>query len=159
MKFISSPVSFLRGDVVVPGDKSISHRAIMLGAIAKGTTTVSGFLDGEDCLATLRAFRNMGVEIEGPEAQCVVIHGVGKYGLQKPKNVLDCGNSGTSIRLLAGLLAAQSFESELTGDESLLKRPMERISRPLLQMGAEISTKNGRTPIHLSHAHKLTGST
>ena len=159
MKFISSPVSFLRGDVVVPGDKSISHRAIMLGAIAKGTTTVSGFLDGEDCLATLRAFRNMGVEIEGPEAQCVVIHGVGKYGLQKPKNVLDCGNSGTSIRLLAGLLAAQSFESELTGDESLLKRPMERISRPLLQMGAEISTQNGRPPIHIRPAHKLTGIT
>ena len=109
MNFISSPIESLQGDVTVPGDKSISHRAIMLGAIAEGTTTINGFLDGQDCLATLRAFQSMGVDIEGPNNQQVIIHGVGKYGLQKPKEILDCGNSGTSMRLLAGLMAAQPF--------------------------------------------------
>jgi 3-phosphoshikimate 1-carboxyvinyltransferase len=107
--FVSRPVESLHGDITVPGDKSISHRAIILGAIAKGITTVNGFLDGEDCLATLRAFQSMGVQIEGPIAQRVVIYGVGKYGLKKPKNIINCGNSGTTMRLLAGLLAAQSF--------------------------------------------------
>ncbi|MBA3535351.1 MAG: 3-phosphoshikimate 1-carboxyvinyltransferase [Tatlockia sp.] len=157
--FVSSPVSALRGEIKIPGDKSISHRSIILGAIAKGTTTVSGFLDGEDCLATLAAFQAMGVKIEGPEDQRIVIHGVGKYGLCKPKNSIDCGNSGTSMRLLAGLLAAQPFDSELNGDKSLQKRPMERISRPLIQMGAEIMTTEGRPPLHIRGVHSLQGIT
>ncbi len=155
--FISSPVESIQGDMTVPGDKSISHRAIILGGLAKGITTVSGFLDGEDCLATLRAFQSMGVKIEGPVSQCVVIHGVGKYGLEKPKSIIDCGNSGTTMRLLAGLLAAQSFDSELTGDASLLRRPMERVSRPLHQMGADVITTNGRPPLHIRGARPLQG--
>ena len=159
MNFISSPIESLQGDVTVPGDKSISHRAIMLGAIAEGTTTINGFLDGQDCLATLRAFQSMGVDIEGPNNQQVIIHGVGKYGLQKPKEILDCGNSGTSMRLLAGLMAAQPFDSILTGDDSLLKRPMERISRPLLQMGADITTQDGRPPILIRSSQSLKGIT
>jgi len=155
--FISSPVTSLQGDITVPGDKSISHRAIMLGAIAKGTTTITGFLEGEDCLATLNAFKSMGVAIEGPVDQRVVIHGVGKHGLQKPKQIIDCGNSGTTMRLMAGLLAAQSFDSELTGDSSLLKRPMERVSRPLNQMGAEVVTTDGRAPLHIRGGQTLHG--
>lgn len=157
LHFLSSPAKALQGDITVPGDKSISHRSIILGAIAKGTTTISGFLDGEDCLATLKAFQSMGVAIEGPVAKRVVIHGVGKYGLQKPKGAIDCGNSGTSMRLLAGLLAAQSFDSELTGDESLRKRPMERISRPLKQMGAELVTTEGKAPLFIHGGQTLQG--
>jgi 3-phosphoshikimate 1-carboxyvinyltransferase len=157
--YLSKSVDFLRGDIHVPGDKSISHRAIMLGSIAKGTTTISGFLDGEDCLATLRAFQAMGVRIEGPVAQRVVIDGVGKYGLEKPTQAMDCGNSGTSMRLLGGLLAAQAFDSELTGDASLLKRPMERISRPLLQMGADIMTHEGKPPLVIRGGQTLRGIT
>ncbi|STX28948.1 3-phosphoshikimate 1-carboxyvinyltransferase [Legionella beliardensis] len=157
--YVSSPVQQLRGDITVPGDKSISHRAIMFGAIAEGTTTINGFLDGEDCLATLNAFRLMGVAIEGPIAQRVIIQGVGKHGLQAPAEVIDCGNSGTSIRLLAGLLAAQSFDSVLTGDASLLKRPMERISRPLTQMGADIDTTEGKPPLSIKGGQSLTGIT
>jgi 3-phosphoshikimate 1-carboxyvinyltransferase len=155
--FISSPVETLRGDITVPGDKSISHRAIILGAIATGITTVNGFLDGEDCLATLRAFQAMGVRIEGPFSQRLVIHGVGKYGLEKPKEIINCGNSGTTARLLTGLLAAQPFDSELTGDASLLKRPMERVSRPLHQMGAEVMTTNGRAPLSIRGGRTLQG--
>lgn len=157
LDFLSSPVKAIHGEIRVPGDKSISHRAIILGAIAQGITTVNGFLEGEDCLATLKAFQSMGVTIEGPVNQRVVIHGVGKHGLQKPKTVIDCGNSGTSMRLLAGLLAAQSFDSELTGDASLQKRPMERVSRPLMQMGAEITTNEGRPPLHIRGGHTLHG--
>ncbi|MFA5960318.1 MAG: 3-phosphoshikimate 1-carboxyvinyltransferase [Tatlockia sp.] len=159
LDFISHPVCGLQGEITVPGDKSISHRAIMLGAIAKGSTTVTGFLDGEDCLATLKAFQGMGVAIEGPQDNRVIIHGVGKYGLKKPAEVIDCGNSGTTIRLMAGLLAAQPFDSELTGDESLKKRPMERISRPLQQMGAEITTHQGRPPLHIRGGCRLQGIT
>ena len=136
--------------MTVPGDKSISHRSIIFGSIAKGTTIIDGFLDGDDCLATLKAFRAMGVVIEGPEDQRVTIHGVGKYGLKKPNQVLDCGNSGTSIRLLTGLLAAQKFDSELTGDDSLLKRPMLRVSKPLSEMGANIVTQEGKPPIQIN---------
>jgi 3-phosphoshikimate 1-carboxyvinyltransferase len=159
LHLVSSPVTTLRGDIIVPGDKSISHRAVILGAIAKGMTTVSGFLEGADCLATLKAFQMMGVTIEGPVAQRLVIHGVGKHGLQKPNQVIDCGNSGTTIRLLAGLLAAQPFDSELTGDLSLQKRPMERISRPLIQMGAEISTADGKPPLFIHGRRSLHGIT
>lgn len=158
LNFRSSPVTkALKGEITVPGDKSISHRSIIFGAIAKGTTTVTGFLDGEDCLATMKAFQSMGVRIEGPENQRVVIHGVGKMGLQAPKSIIDCGNSGTSMRLLAGLLAAQTFDSEMTGDESLRKRPMERVARPLREMGAKIRTTEGRPPIYITGGQQLKG--
>ncbi len=148
-RFISHPRPFISGNITVPGDKSISHRSIIFGSLAIGISTIEGFLDGEDCLATIAAFKAMGVVIEGPENQRVVIHGVGKYGLKKPEKTIDCGNSGTSMRLLAGLLAAQCFDSELSGDESLLKRPMLRISRPLTDMGACISTQDGKPPIQI----------
>ncbi len=155
--FLSNPADVLSGDITVPGDKSISHRSIILGSIAQGISTINGFLDSEDCLATLRAFQSMGVSIEGPFSQRVVIQGVGKHGLQAPKDVIDCGNSGTTIRLLTGLLAAQGFDSELTGDDSLLKRPMERVSRPLMLMGAEVETKGGRPPLKIRGGKKLHG--
>lgn len=157
LNLVSNPIPLIQGEISVPGDKSISHRSIIFGAIAKGTTVVNGFLEGEDCLATLKAFKTMGVAIEGPVNQHVVIHGVGKYGLKKPMQPIDCGNSGTSIRLLAGLLAAQHFDSELTGDDSLLKRPMLRISRPLTQMGARVSTVDGMPPITIKGGEKLLG--
>lgn len=157
VNFISKPAHALRGELVVPGDKSISHRSIIFGSIAKGTTRINGFLDGEDCLATLKAFQEMGVIIERPEKQQVVIHGVGKDGLKKPEQVIDCGNSGTSMRLLAGLLSAQRFDSQLTGDESLLKRPMLRVSKPLILMGADISTNEGKPPIIIRGGKKLHG--
>ncbi len=157
LNFVSNPVPFITGDITVPGDKSISHRSIIFGALAKGTTVIQGFLDGDDCMATLAAFKTMGVEIEGPLNHQVVIHGVGKYGLKKPNQIIDCGNSGTSMRLLAGLLSAQPFDSQLTGDESLLKRPMLRVSKPLTQMGADISTHEGRPPIIIKGGKELMG--
>ncbi|AOU04430.1 TPA: 3-phosphoshikimate 1-carboxyvinyltransferase [Legionella pneumophila] len=157
LNFISKPVGCLKGEITVPGDKSISHRSIIFGAIAIGTSVIDGFLDGEDCIATLKAFQSMGVRIEGPDKQRVIIHGVGKYGLKQPQNIIDCGNSGTSMRLLAGLLAAQQFDSQLTGDESLLKRPMLRISRPLSQMGADVTTQDGKPPIVIKGGKKLNG--
>ncbi|HAU1192145.1 TPA: 3-phosphoshikimate 1-carboxyvinyltransferase [Legionella pneumophila] len=157
LNFISKPVDYLKGEITVPGDKSISHRSIIFGAIAIGTSVIDGFLDGEDCIATLKAFQAMGVKIEGPEKQRVIIHGVGKYGLKQPKNIVDCGNSGTSMRLLAGLLAAQQFDTQLTGDESLLKRPMLRISRPLSQMGADVTTQDGKPPIVIKGGKTLNG--
>ncbi|MBI3935558.1 MAG: 3-phosphoshikimate 1-carboxyvinyltransferase [Betaproteobacteria bacterium] len=136
----------LSGRIRVPGDKSISHRAIMLGSIAEGTTRVSGFLEGEDALATMNVFRALGVCIDGPEQGIVAIHGGGMRGLKAPHGVLDCGNSGTSMRLLAGLLAAQPFDCELTGDASLRRRPMKRVAEPLVLMGACIGTAAGGTP-------------
>lgn len=144
--FALQPGGCLSGTLRVPGDKSISHRSIMLGALAEGTTHVSGFLEGEDSLATLRAFRAMGVDIEGPDAGRVVIHGVGMQGLKAPSEPLDLGNSGTSIRLMAGLLAGQAFDVEMVGDASLSKRPMRRVTEPLAQMGARIDTAAGGTP-------------
>ncbi len=154
---ISSPVDTIQGTIKVPGDKSISHRSIIFGSIAKGRTKINGFLDGEDCMATLSAFQAMGVTIEGPVDQSLVIHGVGKYGLKQPKSPIDCGNSGTSMRLLAGLLAAQTFDSELTGDDSLLKRPMSRVSTPLEEMGARVTTLQGKPPISISGGNSLKG--
>ncbi len=148
----------LAGRLRVPGDKSISHRSIMLGSLADGDTRVSGFLQGEDCLATLAAFRAMGVEIEGPDAGRVVIHGVGMDGLRAPPAPLDLGNSGTSMRLLAGLLAGQPFEVTLTGDESLSKRPMRRVTEPLGRMGARIETgDDGRPPLRIRGGQTLHG--
>ncbi|MBI3562302.1 MAG: 3-phosphoshikimate 1-carboxyvinyltransferase [Gammaproteobacteria bacterium] len=141
----------LQGTVRVPGDKSISHRSIMLGALAEGVTQVSGFLEGEDNLATLEAFRAMGVKIDGPNHGRVTIHGVGMAGLRKPTAMLNLGNSGTSMRLMTGILAAQSFDCSLMGDESLSKRPMKRVTVPLASMGARIETTAAGTPPVLIH--------
>ncbi|HBD11997.1 MAG TPA: bifunctional prephenate dehydrogenase/3-phosphoshikimate 1-carboxyvinyltransferase [Porticoccaceae bacterium] len=134
------------GDVRVPGDKSMSHRAIILGSIAEGVTRINGFLEGEDSLATLQAFRDMGVVIEGPTDGAVAVHGVGLHGLKAPSGPLYLGNSGTSMRLLAGLMSGQAFDSELTGDESLSGRPMRRVADPLRTMGAQVDTAEGDTP-------------
>lgn len=133
--------------VGIPGDKSISHRAIMLGSIAEGQTSVSGFLAGDDCLATMAAFRQMGVEIEQPTATDLEIHGVGLHGLQQPAADIDLGNSGTAMRLLAGVVAGQRFAATLTGDESLTERPMQRIITPLARMGAVIESRDGKPPL------------
>ncbi|RLA43217.1 MAG: bifunctional prephenate dehydrogenase/3-phosphoshikimate 1-carboxyvinyltransferase [Gammaproteobacteria bacterium] len=140
------PGGVLKGEVRVPGDKSISHRAIIIGSIAEGVTNISGFLEGEDSLATVQAFRDMGVVIEGPNRGRVVVHGVGLHGLKAPPGPLYLGNSGTSMRLLTGLLAGQQFDSILTGDESLSRRPMLRVADPLRLMGAKIATAEGGTP-------------
>jgi len=148
----------LSGHIRVPGDKSISHRSMMLGSLAKGMTEVTGFLEGEDSLATLQAFRDMGVVIEGPSQGRVLIHGTGMHGLQPPPGPLYLGNSGTSMRLLAGLLAAQSFDTVLTGDASLSKRPMNRVALPLAEMGAVIETGDGgRPPLTIRGGQKLRG--
>ncbi len=146
LTFIAGPGGSVQGRLRVPGDKSISHRSIMLGSLADGVTRVSGFLDGDDCLATLRAFRAMGVEIEGPDNGELTIQGVGLHGLKPPTGPLDLGNSGTSMRLMAGLMAGQAFDTELTGDASLSKRPMRRVTVPLGRMGARIDTAEGGTP-------------
>lgn len=147
----------LSGSIRVPGDKSISHRSIMLGAIAEGETEVSGFLEGEDSLATLQAFRDMGVVIEGPHQGKVKIYGVGRSGLKKSPGALYLGNSGTSMRLLAGLLSAQPFDVELTGDSSLSGRPMERVAKPLREMGAVIETQGGKPPMKIKGGSRLHG--
>ncbi|MDE1164244.1 MAG: bifunctional prephenate dehydrogenase/3-phosphoshikimate 1-carboxyvinyltransferase [Pseudomonas sp.] len=156
--FLGQPGGSLKGRVRVPGDKSISHRSIMLGALADGTTEVDGFLEGEDALATLQAFRDMGVVIEGPHHGRVTIHGVGLHGLKAPPGPIYLGNSGTSMRLLAGLLAAQTFDSVLTGDASLSKRPMNRVANPLRDMGAVIETAaDGRPPLTIRGGQALKG--
>ncbi|MBI4291972.1 MAG: 3-phosphoshikimate 1-carboxyvinyltransferase [Betaproteobacteria bacterium] len=147
--FLVEPGGKLSGTLRVPGDKSISHRSIMLGAIATGDTHVSGFLEGEDALATISIFRALGVRIDGPEGGEVLVHGVGLRGLKAPASVLDCGNSGTSMRLISGLLAGQDFDCELTGDESLRRRPMRRVAEPLALMGAHIETSDGRPPLRI----------
>jgi 3-phosphoshikimate 1-carboxyvinyltransferase len=159
LTFVVEAGGSLEGRVRVPGDKSISHRAIMLGALAEGRTMVTGFLEGEDTLATLQVFRALGVSINnGPEKGEVGIHGVGLRGLQAPKGPIYVGNSGTSIRLLAGLLAGQSFDVTLTGDKSLSGRPMGRICAPLAQMGACIkATPQGTPPLRIYGGHPLHG--
>jgi len=155
-KFIAQPAHSLSGQLKVPGDKSISHRSIMLGSLAKGVTKVTGFLEGEDALSTLKAFQAMGVEIER-EGDNVTIHGVGINGLKKPKGPLDLGNSGTSIRLMSGILAAQDFDCELIGDESLSKRPMGRVINPLTEMGALIDSDDGKPPLKIKGGQQLKG--
>lgn len=156
--FVASPGGNVTGRVRVPGDKSISHRSVMLGSLADGITEVEGFLEGEDALATLQAFRDMGVVIEGPHHGRVVIHGVGLNGLNAPPGPLYLGSSGTSMRLLTGLLAAQDFDSVLTGDESLSRRPMSRVADPLREMGAIIETAaEGRPPITIRGGQQLKG--
>ena len=161
-RFICTPdpaaPAALRGRLRVPGDKSISHRSIMLGAIAEGETRISGFLEGADALATLRAFRAMGVTIDGPQDGEVRVQGVGLRGLREPDGPLDLGNSGTSMRLLSGLLAGQSFPVTLTGDASLSRRPMRRITDPLGRMGARILTTGaGTAPLRIEPVERLHG--
>jgi len=144
-----APIKSLRGEVSVPGDKSISHRSIMFGSLAEGTTRVSGFLMGEDNLSTWKAFESMGVTISQTGTDALEIKGVGLDGLKEPGDVLDCGNSGTTMRLMSGLLAGQNFFSVLTGDKYLRKRPMKRVVTPLAVMGAQIWGRNGgeRAPL------------
>jgi 3-phosphoshikimate 1-carboxyvinyltransferase len=156
--FKVQPGGSLNGTVRVPGDKSMSHRSIMLGSLAEGVTHVTGFLNAEDAISTLEAFRAMGVQIEGPKNGEVTIHGVGKHGLKAPKEPLYLGNSGTSMRLLSGLLAGQDFDSILTGDKSLSGRPMRRVTQPLALMGAKIETQeNGTAPLHIKGTKNLKG--
>ncbi len=160
ISFHVRPGGRLCGRLRVPGDKSISHRAIMLGSLARGLTRITGFLEGADSLATLAAFRQMGVAIEGPDAGCVSIHGVGMNGLRAPERALDLGNSGTSMRLLSGLLAGQRFAVTLIGDASLSGRPMGRVTRPLTAMGADIQgTEDGTAPLHIRPVQRLRGLT
>jgi 3-phosphoshikimate 1-carboxyvinyltransferase len=156
--FKAAPGGKLHGEIRVAGDKSISHRSIMLGALADGVTEVRGFLEGDDCLATLAAFRAMGVRIEGPEQGRVIIHGVGLHGLQPPTAPLDLGNSGTSMRLLAGVMAGQAFDMVMSGDASLRRRPMKRVTAPLAEMGAHIETSpDGTPPLKISGGRALHG--
>ena len=155
MQFLVQPGSVRDAAVAVPGDKSISHRAVMLGSIASGTTRISGFLNGEDCLATLAAMSSMGVAAEQVDATTVTIHGVGLRGLQAPAAALDMGNSGTAMRLMAGLLSGQAFDTRLVGDESLSSRPMQRIITPLEAMGASIGSHDGRPPLNVHGGRSL----
>lgn len=158
LTWTSHPCGPLRGEITVPGDKSISHRAIMLAALADGVSRIDGFLEGEDTRATAAIFGAMGVRIEAPFASRRIVHGVGLHGLAKPAAVLDCGNSGTGMRLLAGVLAGQPFDSTLIGDESLTRRPMFRVTDPLNAMGARIqSNDNGRPPLNLRGVSGLSG--
>ncbi|NOQ81477.1 MAG: 3-phosphoshikimate 1-carboxyvinyltransferase [Methylophaga sp.] len=157
--YVVQPGGKLQGEIRVPGDKSISHRSIMLGSLAEGVTEVSGFWEGEDALATLASFRAMGVQIDGPKDGRVTVHGVGMHGLKAPEDDVYLGNSGTSIRLLSGLLSGQSFASTLTGDKSLSGRPMRRVTDPLAQMGAVIDSNDGKLPLTIKAGNKLTGIT
>ena len=147
-------ISKLRGTISVPGDKSVSHRAVMFGSIAEGDTEIHSFLPGADCLATIRCFRELGIDIRR-EGDTVTVHGKGLRGLLAPSRTLDVGNSGTTTRLLSGILAGQPFESELSGDDSLNSRPMKRIIDPLTMMGADIASirQNGCAPLRISPAH------
>lgn len=146
LHWLATPGSALRGELSIPGDKSVSHRAIMFAALADGTSHINGFLEGEDTRATARIFEQLGVRIETPSPSQRIVHGVGVDGLRGSTVPLDCGNAGTGMRLLAGLLAAQSFDSVLIGDESLSKRPMRRVTVPLASMGARIDTEEGGLP-------------
>ena len=158
LQYAVDPGGCLRGRLRVPGDKSISHRAIMLGSVAEGVTQISGFLEGEDSLATLRAFQAMGVQIEGPHNGQVRLHGVGMHGLRAPRDALNLGNSGTSMRLLSGLLSGAGLDVVLTGDASLSGRPMKRVTEPLGVMGAQIETTSaGTAPLRIRPGGRLRG--
>lgn len=163
---IFKPVKYMSGEVTIPGDKSISHRAVMFGSLADGLTEVTNFLQGADCLSTIEAFRKMGIEIENAPEK-ILIHGRGLHGLTSPSSVLDMGNSGTTTRLISGILAGQSFECTLTGDASIQKRPMRRIMEPLSMMGAKLVSVNGNdcaplritgAPLHGIHYHSKVAS-
>ncbi|MEE9351165.1 MAG: 3-phosphoshikimate 1-carboxyvinyltransferase [Thiotrichaceae bacterium] len=159
VQFITQTGGTLKGSIRLPGDKSISHRSIMLGSIAEGTTTVSGFLNGDDCLATLNAFRAMGVDIVEDGDTQLTIHGAGLRGLKSPEGVLDMGNSGTSMRLMTGLMSGQSFDVTLEGDASLSTRPMRRVINPLSSMGSEIvADADGTPPLKIKGGTQLTGA-
>ncbi len=138
----------LRGEIQIPGDKSISHRGIMLGALARGTTKITNFLQGADCLSTIRCFRQMGIEVEN-SCKEVLVHGKGLHGLSAPQQILDAGNSGTTVRLLSGILAAQNFPSTITGDASIQKRPMKRVMDPLMGACIESQNQNGCAPLDI----------
>ncbi len=156
MHFTVNPSNVHDATVSVPGDKSISHRALMLGSIADGSTHISGFLAGEDCLATLAAMKAMGISIERKGETDVVVRGAGLHGLSKPGLPLDMGNSGTAMRLMAGLLSGQAFDTQLAGDESLSRRPMGRVITPLSAMGADIDSEDGRPPLTIHGKQVLT---
>ena len=147
----------LRGEITVPGDKSISHRSVMFGAISDGLTEVTNFLQGADCLSTISCFQKLGIEIENTPER-ILVHGKGLHGLSAPNSVLDAGNSGTTTRLISGILAGQDFSSTLTGDASIQKRPMKRVMEPLSLMGADIKSKNdnGCAPL-LIRGRRLSG--
>src|SRR5262245_38601262 len=147
--YVVQPATVVGGAIRVPGDKSISHRALMVGGLAEGITEVRGFLESEDCLSTLKAMRALGVRVEQTGTHEVRVHGVGLKGLKAASHPLDMGNAGTAMRLMTGLLSGQSFDSELIGDSSLMKRPMERAATPLRQMGARIETLNGKPPVKI----------
>lgn len=147
-----NPMTSLQGTLKIPGDKSISHRSIMFGSLAKGTTTITNFLMGADCLSTIACFRALGIHIT-VDKDLVTVEGKGLHGLTAPSNTLDCGNSGTTIRLISGILSGQNFETTLTGDASLQQRPMNRVISPLSQMGAQIQgNEAGKCPLHISPA-------
>lgn len=155
MQFVVHPGSVQDAAVAVPGDKSISHRAVMLGGVASGATHISGFLNGDDCLATLAAMESMGVRTEQHDSTTLTVHGAGLHGLRAPAGDLDMGNSGTAMRLMTGLLAGQGFDSRLVGDESLTSRPMRRIITPLEAMGALIGSRDGRPPLDVRGGRSL----
>jgi 3-phosphoshikimate 1-carboxyvinyltransferase len=156
-RLVVEPGPAVGGGLRVPGDKSISHRALMLGAIAEGTTRATGFLPGEDCLATMAAVRALGIAVRQPDATTIEVDGQGPRGLTAPAAALDMGNSGTAMRLFMGLLAAQPFTSQLVGDASLSRRPMDRVARPLREMGADIDTRDGRPPVVVRGTRSLHG--
>ena len=155
--FEAQPARSVAGTIAVPGDKSISHRSLMLCGIAEGSSEVTGFLASEDCLASLAAMRAFGVHIEQPNPTQVVIHGVGLRGLRDAGFALDMGNAGTAMRLFTGLLSAQPFNSRLIGDASLMKRPMERVAKPLREMGADVRTRSGTPPVDIGGGRRLRG--
>ncbi|HSQ69651.1 MAG TPA: 3-phosphoshikimate 1-carboxyvinyltransferase [Steroidobacteraceae bacterium] len=151
------PGGRIAGEATVPGDKSISHRALMLGAIASGRSRISGFLEGEDCLATLAAIQRLGASVQRPSPATVIVDGAGLRGLAAPQGELDMGNAGTAMRLFMGLLSGQRFDSVLIGDASLMRRPMERVAAPLRLMGASISTSDGHPPVRITSGPPLRG--
>jgi 3-phosphoshikimate 1-carboxyvinyltransferase len=155
-RYVVQPSTQIHGALSVPGDKSISHRALMLGSLAEGDTHIEGFLEGEDCLATLLALRQLGVRIEGPADGHVIVHGAAAGRLHAAAGALDMGNAGTAMRLFMGLLASQSFDSQLIGDASLMRRPMERVAVPLRLMGADIQTHEGHPPVLIRGSQTLT---
>ncbi|GAB2578806.1 3-phosphoshikimate 1-carboxyvinyltransferase [Dyella jejuensis] len=157
LDWVSQPIASLHGDVVVPGDKSVSHRSMMLSAIAEGTSHIRGFLEGEDTRATAAVLAQLGVSIEAPSAGERIVRGVGLHGLRGSDKPLDCGNAGTGMRLLTGLLAGQAFDSILVGDDSLSRRPMRRVTGPLADMGARIDSQDGLPPLHVHGGRALHG--
>jgi 3-phosphoshikimate 1-carboxyvinyltransferase len=156
-RYLAHPVTRVGGELTVPGDKSISHRSLMLGGLAQGVTRVSGFLASEDCLSTMTALQAMGIAIERPATTSVIVHGAGMHGLKAAASELNMGNAGTAMRLFMGLLAAQRFDSKLIGDSSLMKRPMERVAAPLRLMGAQVATVGGKPPVTITGGAALHG--